>query len=254
MDHPDEDMTYEKMQHDVKMFLTDFPMTKLQLEEHIQDLYCTADKIEKIHKDCTIAGVVAGSTGVVSGILTVIGFALVPVTAGGSLILSLTGMGLGAAATATGISASIIDNVSASQGRAKLDNVEGRTGDILEALCKNVNGILPAVGRLSKIFKNIVPNFRAFSLVKAKPGLSKTFQGTLLAMTKGARIRGAALTGVFVLMDIVTIVQDSVHLSKGAKAPTAEELREKAQHLKEKLQALSEVYETLLEMETQLTT
>lgn len=68
MDYPEEDMMYEKMQHEMEMFLTDFPMTKLKLERHIQDLYCMADKIDKLHKDCTIASIVASSTGVASGI------------------------------------------------------------------------------------------------------------------------------------------------------------------------------------------
>lgn len=182
------------------------------------------------------------------------GCALVPITARWSLSLSITGMGLGAAATVTGISASVIDNVSASRGRTHFDDVEGRTDDIRRALSKEVNGILHAVGRLRKTFKSIAPNFCAFSLVKAKPGLSKTFQGTVLAMTKGAGMRGAVFATVFVLMDIATIVQDSVHLSKGAKAPTVAELRKRAQNLEEKLQDLSRVYETLQEMETLLTT
>ncbi|XP_036616295.1 apolipoprotein L3-like [Trichosurus vulpecula] len=255
MDGADEDLTYENMQTEVKKFLKAFPDTKLQLEKLIKELRCLADKIDKVHKNCTITGVAASSTGAISGLLTIAGFALAPVTAGGSLALCMSGTGLGVAATLTGIAASVIDISSDSQGKKELDEVEGKIKGIVEPLTILISGIVGAMRSLSKSFHDVIPNARALGLVKSSPGLiNKSFTGTVLAMTKKARIRGAMFAGVFVLMDIAAVVQDSMHLSKGAKAPTATKLREKAQNLKEKLQELSEIYETLQEMETQSTT
>ncbi|XP_043820873.1 apolipoprotein L6-like [Dromiciops gliroides] len=266
MDYLDEDTIYKKIQHEVKRFLTEFPKTKLELAKYVQDLYCMADRIDKIHKNCTIANVAASSTSAVSGILTVLGFVLSPVTAGGSLALSITGMGLGAAATITGASANIIDNVSDIQGRVRLDKSKVTIDGIEKVLHKDIQRII----RTLKNLKKISQHYHAFSLVKANPGLisatqgltkagrlstqssqqiDKAFQGTALAMTKKARIIGASLAGLFVLVDVATIVQDSKHLSKGAKTTTAAKLRERAQILEKNLQELSRVYEILLKME-----
>lgn len=85
---------------------------KRELEESIAKLRELADKIDKVHRSCTISSVVANSAGAVSGVLTVLGLALAPMTAGISLGLSATGLGLGAAAAVTSVSTSIVEHVS----------------------------------------------------------------------------------------------------------------------------------------------
>ncbi|XP_036032504.1 apolipoprotein L3-like [Onychomys torridus] len=95
-----------KLQNDPqekKKFLEVYPQVKLELEQQIRKLHTLADKIDKVHRDCTITQVVASSTGAVSGVLTILGLALAPVTAGVSLGLSATGLGLGAAAAVTSV-------------------------------------------------------------------------------------------------------------------------------------------------------
>ena len=54
---------------------------KKELEESIK-LYAPADRVDKLHRDCTIFKVVASSTGSVSGALNTLGLALAPRTAG----------------------------------------------------------------------------------------------------------------------------------------------------------------------------
>ncbi|XP_072506702.1 apolipoprotein L3-like [Notamacropus eugenii] len=217
MDYSDEEMQFE-----VKMFLKDFPKTKLQLEEHIKELHLAADKIDTIHKNCTITSVVASSAGAVSGILIIAGLALAPVTAGASLALSVGVMGLGATAAVTGISASVVDHVSESWRKSHL-----------ECLSKSVKKILASMEWLRKSCKNITPNFRALRMLRSgsistTDQINRSIPGTVLAMTKKARIRGALSAGVFLLMDIADIVQDSTHLSNGTKDLIAEKLKEKA--------------------------
>ncbi|XDA74823.1 hypothetical protein R6Z07F_005051 [Ovis aries] len=91
-----------KEQLDRRQFLKKFPRVKRQLEEFIGKLHELADKVEKVHKGCTISNVMAHSTGAVSSILTIVGLALAPVTMGASVVLLGTGIGLGAAAAVTG--------------------------------------------------------------------------------------------------------------------------------------------------------
>ncbi|XP_074082931.1 apolipoprotein L2-like [Macrotis lagotis] len=245
MDYSDMDLIDESMLPELERFLEQFPMMKLNLKEYIEDLNCLADEIDKVHKNCTIISVVANSTGAISGMLTIAGLALVPMTAGGSMILSVTGMGLGAVASFTGTSANIIDHVSAARGKKHLDQVQRKTSDLLQYASR----IVTTTKRLKRVFKTIQTAGR----VSTKQGkqINKALQGTVLAMTKGARLVGAAVAGISVLMDVSAIIQDSKHLSDGAKAETAEELREKAQALEKKLEELSKVYTTLLIIVTQ---
>lgn len=100
-----------------------FPQVRQELEERIGKLRTLADQVDKVHRDCTIAQVVASSTGAVSGILTVLGLSLAPMTAGASLVLSATGMGLGMAAVVTSVSTSIVEHSNSSSAKAKASDL-----------------------------------------------------------------------------------------------------------------------------------
>ena len=77
--------------------------------------------VDKVHRDCTISNVVASSTSIASGFLTILGLVLAPFTTGISLGLSATGLGLGAAAAVTGVSTSIVELVNTSSVEAQRD-------------------------------------------------------------------------------------------------------------------------------------
>ncbi|XP_021045130.1 apolipoprotein L2-like [Mus pahari] len=119
-----------------------------------------------------------------------------------------------------------------------------------------------------KKLKNIKDNIRAIKLIKANPSLvtntkrlmttgktstettkqvKEAFGGTALAMSKGTQIMGAAVTGLFLLLDMVSLVGDSKHLREGAKAESAAELRHQAQDLEQKLQELIRVHDSLIQ-------
>ncbi|XP_074127673.1 apolipoprotein L3-like [Sminthopsis crassicaudata] len=252
MDDSDDDMIYKKLQqYEFEKLLERLLKMKLKLEKFMQELCYMADKIDKIHNDCTITNVVASSTGAVSGVLSILGITLAPVTAGGSLALFATGMGLGIAAGITRLSASIVDEVSASQGRKYLNNVKKKSDDAMKGLAKEANRI---INELSKFFPNDFPfsnklasNSGTWRLRKASFQSAKDFQRAVLSMSTGARIMVSLEVGVFVLMHVADIVKDSRHLLNGAKSTTAAELREKAQNLREKLQELSEICKALQE-------
>ena len=112
-----------KEQLDRRRFLIKFPRVKRQLEEFIGKFHELADKVDKVHKGCTISNMVGYSTGAVSGILTIVGLALAPVTAGASVALLATGIGLGAAAAVTGVSTSIIEHVNRSSAETKASHM-----------------------------------------------------------------------------------------------------------------------------------
>ncbi|KAM4881119.1 apolipoprotein L2-like [Thomomys bottae] len=270
----DEDELQKDLQ-DRKRFLDEFPRVKMELEDSIRKLHALADKVDKVHKDCTISHVVAGSTGVVSGVLTILGLTLAPVTAGVSLALSATGMGLGTMAAVTSVATSFVDKSTKMSAEAEASSLLSTNMDTTKAAEDIVAETKPQVVSLTKNCFRDLPrvqkNIRAMDLVKANPRLAanakrlmttgrvsarstkqvqKAFGGTALAMTKGARMLGVATAGVFLLVDVLNLVKESTHLHQGAKTKSAEELRQRARELERKLEELIQFHDSLLQNDT----
>ena len=259
-----------KDQLDRKQFLEEFPRVKQQLEDSIAKLHALADKVDKVHRDCTISSVVANSAGAVSGVLTILGLALAPVTAGISLGLSATGLGLGAAAAVTSVSTSIVEHVSRSSAETEASRLVptnvNEEGAFAEVLQKNTTQIVSSTKNFIQALQGIGKNVRAIKLAKVNPHLAshakrftttgrvsfqggkqvqRAFGGTALAMTKSARIMGAATAGVALLMDVALLVKEAKHLHEGAKTESAERMRQLAAELQKKLEELTRNYESL---------
>ncbi|XP_045867562.1 apolipoprotein L3-like isoform X2 [Meles meles] len=253
-------------------FLHKFPELKLKIEERIRKLHELADEVDRVHWDCTIANVVAGSAGVVSGLLSILGLGLAPVTAGASLALLATGIGLGAAATVTQVSTSIVEDSSELSAKAQASHLTSTDFEKQEVVAKVLRDRIPQIYSLTdkcfRALQNIAKNIRAIKLAKVKPRLvvnsrclmtaqrvsvrggqqvQKAFGGTALAMTKQAWIMGVATAGLSLAMDVVNLVKDSGHLQKGAKTESAEGMRWQARELECKLEKLTEIYESLKE-------
>lgn len=265
----EKDILQTEQEH-TKRFLKEFPQMKKELEECITQLHALADKADQIHRNCTISNVVASSTGIVSGVLTIAGLTLAPVTAGLSLALTATGMGLGTASALTSISTSIVEHSSRSSIEAEAKRLAANDIDrgkvIAEVLCDSVPKMMTLSNKVISGVNGIEKNIHAIKLAKNYPRLvarakrvmttgrisarggrqvQKAFGGTALAMTKGARLAGAAATGLFILMDVASLVQDSKHLHEGAKTESAEQLKQQARELEMKLEQLKEIHESL---------
>lgn len=259
-------------QLDRKRFLRKFPQVKQALEERIGKLQALADKVDKVHRDCTISNVVADSTGAVSGILSIVGLCLAPLTAGASLALIATGLGLGVAATVTSVSTSIVDHSNSSSAKAKAKASHLMSTDIdeekvvMEVLTKRKPQIVSltcdAIGKVERIVKIIKglklgkktkPLLKATAMagapmsVRHTKEVQKVFGGTVKAMTKSAKTMGVAMAGFGLLIDVVSLVKSSTHLHKGAKAESAKELRQQAQELEKMLEMLNRIHEHLQE-------
>lgn len=261
----------DQLQNDKERFLEAYPRVRLELEECIKKLHALADKVDKVHRDCTISQVVASSSSAVSGVLTILGLALAPVTAGVSLALSATGMGLGAAAAVTSVSTSIVEKVIVVSAEAKASKLVP-TKDMMNGMREVLEQSGPRLASLStnsiQNIQGIQKNMNAIQLAKANACLAtnakhlmttgktstqttkqvkEVFGGTALAMTKEVRIIGAATAGLFLLIDVIRLVKHSKHLHEGAKSVSAAELRQQAQDLEQKLQELNQVHNSLIQ-------
>uniref|UniRef100_A0A4W2IFS1 Apolipoprotein L3-like n=1 Tax=Bos indicus x Bos taurus TaxID=30522 RepID=A0A4W2IFS1_BOBOX len=256
-----------KEQLDRRRFLNKFRRVKRQLEECISKFRELADKVEKVHKGCTISNVLVHSTGAVSGILTIVGLALAPVTMGASVVLLATGIGLGAAATVTSVSTSIIEHVNRSSAETEASRMMSSLIKKWKVLLEVLKSI-PTTEKVTKAVQCIEMHIHAMETGQAIPGsaananigvsagrisypaieqIETGFKATALTITKGARIGGLATAGVFLLVDVGFMVKESMHLHDGAKTEAAESLRRRAWELERKLEELTQIYESLQE-------
>ncbi|KAB0339903.1 hypothetical protein FD754_023559, partial [Muntiacus muntjak] len=243
--------TLPKDQLDRKRFLK-FPQVKQQLGELIGKLHELADKVDKVHRNCTIFNMVAHSAGAMSGILTLLGLTLAPVTAGASLAL-----GLGAVATVTSVSTSIMEHKSRSSAETEVSRLMStaiKKWKVLLEVLKSNRHIADTIEKLTEAVKCIEINIPVMETGKANTGSSanaNVFMSSegisiiqlamAVATTKAARIISVATAGVFFLVDVSFLVKESMHLHDGAKAVSAENLRKRARELERKLEELTQI-------------
>ncbi|XP_035872931.1 apolipoprotein L3-like [Phyllostomus discolor] len=262
-DKPSQDQLFREM------VLKEFPQVEQELKECIGKLHALADSVDKVHRDCTISNVVSSSTGIVSGILTIAGLSLAPLTAGASLVFTATGAGLGVTSAVTGVSTSIVEIIKNESAKAAASHLVSDAIDYDKLLFEDLSHRAPRLFSLVMCIRSvqkIVKNVRAFKVAKARPVLAakamvllttgkistrsssqvqKAFGGTALAMTKGARMLRLVAASAFLLVDVYSIVKDSVHLYEGPKAELAEQLRDRAQSLERMLKRLREIHKIL---------
>ncbi|KAJ1062409.1 hypothetical protein K5549_015794 [Capra hircus] len=247
-----------KEQLDRRRFLNKFPRVKRQLEEFIGKFHELADKVETVHKGCTISNVMAHSTGAVSSILTIVGLALAPVTMGASVVLLGTGIGLGAAAAVTIVSTSIFEHVNRSSAEIEasrmMSTVVKKWKVLLEVLRSHPHTKVTEAEQCIEMHIHALET--ANVSVYMSPGrisvpaieqIEAGFKATASAIAKGARIAGLATAGVLLLVDVGFLVKESKHLHDGAKTIAAETLRQEAWELERKLEELTQIYESLQE-------
>ncbi|KAM7387399.1 hypothetical protein PAMA_009835 [Pampus argenteus] len=76
-------------------FISEFSKRRPSMLQFLNDVEESAVQLDRMNKGAKISSVAGSSVGVVGGVLSIIGLALIPVTAGVSLALTMTGVGLG---------------------------------------------------------------------------------------------------------------------------------------------------------------
>ncbi|XP_037371120.1 apolipoprotein L2-like isoform X1 [Talpa occidentalis] len=254
----DEDM-HQKEQECKKKFLQLFPLVKVQLEEHIAQLRELADRADKVHRDCTISSAVAHSTGILSGILTILGLGVLSFTTGASLALTVTGLGLGAAAAVTRVTTTIVEHISKSSVEAEANHLESADFDIVQLARDILNnssqfGFLRnsfmAAYRIAKYIQSIKmtrinPGIAAEILVQSGRLVESAAGTTSVVMSEGTRLFSGATAGFFLLMDVLSLMQESKNLQQGVKTELSEKLMQQAQELEMMLEKLNHIYKSV---------
>ncbi|KAG8006467.1 Apolipoprotein L6, partial [Nibea albiflora] len=76
-------------------FIDEFSERQPRMLQFLNDLEENAVQLDRMNKGAKISSVAGSSVGAVGGVLSIVGLALIPVTAGASLVLTMTGVGMG---------------------------------------------------------------------------------------------------------------------------------------------------------------
>lgn len=251
-------------------FLKQFPSWKKDAEERIRKLYAIADSIDKSHQKATKTNVVSKSASVVSGIMSLLGLALAPVTAGGSLMLTAAGAGLGVVSGVTNIVTDVKENSRKTRALAEANRIMPTSDQELEEVRGKKTAYVMATGEVvskcGTAWKTINNHIRSLQLTKTHPHLTsaakklmsagqvstrtsrqvqKAFGGTALAMTKNALMKNGLLAAVFLAQDIHSLYEDLKDLEAGTPTELAKELRERAEVLDRALSDETRRYQSL---------
>ena len=242
----------QKYQQEKQRFLKEFPQVKQELKQSIKKVCELADHVDKVHRDCTIANVVASSTGVVSGALGILGLVLAPFTAGLSLGLSAAGIGLGAAAAVTGLSTMVVEYVNMSSAETEatlLDTAKIASYGWNLYSVKDFGSYIRAIREARRNTQLVAIAQHCITTgqlsVQSAQQVRSYSRGTPLALTRGGCIRSGVLSGFFIGLYVYSLVKDAQDLQEGAKTASAENMRQKAQELEKKLEELTWIYESL---------
>ncbi len=82
-------------QEHAQRFIGVFSQRRSRMEQFLSDLEESAVQLDRMKMGASISTVAGSSVGIAGGVLSIVGLALAPVTAGVSLALTLTGVGLG---------------------------------------------------------------------------------------------------------------------------------------------------------------
>lgn len=228
------------------------PQLKVELEKHITHLRQLADKVDKVHRDCTISNVTASSAGISSVILSVIGGLLAPFTEGLSTVLTTTVNVLGRGAILTGTGSAITETVIALSVEKEVKDLATTGKNILEKIKK----VLIDTERSADSAQNRYESMESAAWRERSQAIGR-FSGQLRVlnddieqmlarraetMNRGLRVLGKVAKTVFFGLDVYNLVDGARDLAAGGGTELSEKLRQQAGELEKLLQELNQLH------------
>ncbi|XP_041961552.1 apolipoprotein L4-like [Alosa sapidissima] len=266
---PDLRLTF-LFQDAAETFIDEFSKRHTRMEQFLFDLEETEKKLNNMQRGASISSVASNSVAVASGICSIVGLALAPVTGGASLALTLTGVGLGVTGGVNSLVTGITDAVVNSRHRKKADYIFTNYKEDMEKLSvllvevadskgsvgsdrKGIRRALEVgkagyrVGAIAKKIDSLVDGASAVKVLGSKDvvKIGKGFKGTPLALTQAARYGLIGLNVLCIGFDGVMIARESVSLSKRGKNEFAQIIRSRVDLWRSELESWSRIHESL---------
>lgn len=252
-------------------FLEEFPEWKKEQEKYITTLRAFAEDADKMHKKFTKSKMVSNSVTVASEVASMVGLALVPVTAGASLLLSTASKGVSAAAVVTTMVTELREKSHSKKLRAQASSQVPMSvqepKDAEEKQSSNLTASGQALHRCGRALQVIKKGIRALWPIKSPPRsgtsakhlrtagkvsapartqVQKASSGKVLTVAKIARMSVRAFASMSLNEGMAALWKNWKQLRDESKPELAEELRAQARELEEVLEQYSKCYDELL--------
>ncbi|KAL7849709.1 hypothetical protein SRHO_G00190580 [Serrasalmus rhombeus] len=246
-------------------FIETYSECRPRMFQFLSDLEETAVQLDKMKKGSSISTVAGSSVGAVGSVLSIVGLALAPVTAGVSLGLTITGVGLGVTSGLNGLVTGITEHKVNKQQRKKANNILHNFMEdvqkVLDSLeqaassqrpvshlddCDMAYGRKTHAGKVEKNIKNLLDGVTRVTL--KSEGLTRNAArsiSTPLAITKAARVASIAANVLFIGIDIALICKESASLAKGGKSEASQFIRSRSALWCAEIQSWEKIWNSL---------
>ncbi|KAK7939958.1 hypothetical protein WMY93_003284 [Mugilogobius chulae] len=245
-------------------FMKVFSEAEPRMLQFLAELEDSAVQLDRMNKGARISSVTGSSVGAVGGVLSIIGLALIPVTAGASLALTLTGVGLGitsgvnsAVTTATEIGVNRTQQKRASETFQKFMEDVSNLQECLMEVMQSVDGqiISPASGLL--VCKGVASAATKTAAVVATdalalrnvprvasdlPDVGSAAARGAVGLSRGARGGFIALNALFLGVDVFFIVKDSINLAQGSETEMSKFIRARSALWRSEMTSWQKIY------------
>ncbi|KAJ8345770.1 hypothetical protein SKAU_G00299630 [Synaphobranchus kaupii] len=262
---------------DALRFIGLFSQRSSRMRQFLEALEEGAVQLDRMKMGASISSVAGSTVGFAGGIVSIVGLALAPVTAGASLTLTLVGVGLGVTSGVNSLATGIAEiSVNSHHGKkvnevfqSYMEDVETILECLEQAASRDMPNSVPdlldvAVGVASlakttasvgKGIDTLVDCASAVKEVKALRNapnvaadltdLGQLAKGTPLALGKSARAGFIALNSIFMGLDVFFICKDSISLAKRSKSNVSKLIRGRASLWKTELDAWERIHHSL---------
>ncbi|TWW70450.1 hypothetical protein D4764_18G0012560 [Takifugu flavidus] len=226
-------------------FLQEFDERRDRMLEFLDKLDESTGQMDRMHKGARISSIAGSSVGAVGGVMSIVGLALSPVTAGLSLGLTIAGISLG---VTSGVN-SIVTTLTELGVNKREKNKASKT---LEDFMKDAGVLyecLEKVGTkgttLEEFAEAIAKGARGASkLVSDIPDIGQAAARGAAGFARAARVGFIALNALFVGIDVFFIVKDGLSLAKGSKSELVKFFTARAALWRSQMTSWEKIYES----------
>ncbi|KAK7929811.1 hypothetical protein WMY93_006206 [Mugilogobius chulae] len=239
-----------------QIFMKEFKERKDRMQQFLKDLETCAAQLNSVQKNAHISNVLGSSVGLVGGVMSIVGLAMIPMTAGASVGLIGAGAGLGAL---SGASAAVTTVAEIGVNRTHMKT----TNDTIKSFMEDLTTLQKCLDDVIKQhFENMQENLNYQYLTKGSDAACLVKAGFLSflidmadmgeATAKGAMAMGKvvrrgfiALNALSVGLDVYTIVDSSIDLYKGTETKASKWIKARAPVWKSEVESMQKISDSL---------
>ncbi|XP_037647746.1 uncharacterized protein LOC119501451 [Sebastes umbrosus] len=250
-------------------FISEFSERKPRMLQFLEDLEENAVQLDRMNKGAKISSVAGSSVGLAGGVLSIVGLALIPVTAGASLALTMTGVGLGITNRVTSLVTTATEvGVNRKHQKKASETFQSFMEDVqclhycLTRIFTNIRCGIEKIVNTASAAELLKTEELALSAGTSTVQVGKTLRNVArvvadipeigqlaakvpLAIAKLARAGPFVLSALSLGMDVVFICKDSISLAKGSETKFSQFIRALAAFWRSEIDSWQKIHDFL---------